>query len=97
MKLFIVSLTLFSNIAFAGVMSGGNLYWPEDTSIEASAYGMDKSVELAELDARGAIFTGFKVAKGKPVISYCLELLQDGSCRPNSPIIVILPLVKDPK
>lgn len=95
MKLLFVSFALLTNIANAGVMTGGNFHWPEDKSIEASAYGMDKSVALAELDAQGAIFRGFKVAKNKAAVSYCLEVLADGSCRPNGPVVVVLPLVKD--
>lgn len=95
MKLFFVSFALLTNVASAGVMTGGNFHWPEDSSIVASAYGMDKTVALAELDAQGAIFRGFKVAKNKAVVSYCLEVLADGSCRPGAPVVVVLPLVKD--
>ncbi|MEA9356126.1 hypothetical protein SHI21_07935 [Bacteriovorax sp. PP10] len=95
MKLFLLSFTLITNLANAGTMTSGHFHWPTDNTIEASAYGMDKSVAMAELDARGAIFSGFKVAKDKAVVSYCLEVLEDGSCRPNSPVIVVLPLVKN--
>lgn len=94
MKLIFVALTFIYQLACAGTMTSGHFSWPDDNSIEASAYGMDKSEELAELDARGAIFDGFRVKKDKPIVSYCLEVLADGSCRPNGPVIVVLPLEK---
>lgn len=94
MKLFLLSFTLLTNLANAGTLTGGHFHWPEDPTIEASAYGMDKSVDMAELDARRAIFSVFKVAKDKKIVSYCLEVLADGSCSPDSPVVVVLPLVK---
>ena len=97
MKFFCVGFTFLINFAFAGVTTGKNIHWQGDKSIIGTAYGMDKTVDMAEEDALGAIFTGLKAAKNKPMVIYCVEggdVLSDGTCPSKGPIVVALPITK---